>query len=183
MSLYLINVRFINNSLTPSIMKRALFLGRFQPFHKGHLVDVEKASNENDKVVIVIGSSQYSNTIDNPFSVRERGEMINRTLKANNISNYKITAVDDINNDDEYVEHVDKFVPEYESVYTHNNLTKKLFGEKNYKIVWVDLINDISATKIRDRIINNKNWKELLPKEVVNYLEEIKGVERIKEIN
>lgn len=163
-------------------MKRALFLGRFQPFHRGHLVDVEKASSENHEVVIVIGSAQHNNTTENPFSVKEREEMINRTLKANNISNYKIITVDDINNDDEYVEHVNQFVPEYESVYTHNDLTKKLFGEKNYKIVWVKLINNISATKIRNRIMKNENWKELLPKEVSDYLEEINGIERIKKI-
>ena len=39
-------------------MKRALFIGRFQPFHKAHLSDVKLALKECDKIIIAIGSSQ-----------------------------------------------------------------------------------------------------------------------------
>jgi len=160
-------------------MTTALFLGRFQPFHLGHLEDVKRASKENHKVIIVIGSSQHTNTTDNPFSADEREEMIQRVLKASNISNYIIIQIEDILNDDEYVDYVESSVPLYDNVYTHNELTKKLFEEKN-KIVWVDLINSISATKIRDRVLNNENWKELVPKQVSDFLEEINGIKRIK---
>jgi len=163
-------------------MATALFLGRFQPFHRGHLEDVKRASGENDKVIIVIGSAQHSNTKENPFSAEERKEMIEITLKANNITNYEIIAVDDINSDDEYVGHVEKFIPKCQSVYTHNTLTKKLFG-KRYRIVWVELFRNINSTDIRERIIKNKEWQDLVPGEVVSYFEEINGTERIRKIN
>ena len=39
-------------------MSRALFIGRFQPFHNAHLADIKKILKENDEVLIAIGSSQ-----------------------------------------------------------------------------------------------------------------------------
>ncbi|MEM1589096.1 MAG: adenylyltransferase/cytidyltransferase family protein, partial [Candidatus Bathyarchaeia archaeon] len=48
--------------------KRGLFVGRFQPFHKGHLQAVKEILDEVDELVIVVGSAQYSHRIDNPFT-------------------------------------------------------------------------------------------------------------------
>ena len=48
----------------------ALFIGRFQPFHSGH-VDAIKQISEKE-IIIGIGSSQYSGTDDNPYSFEER---------------------------------------------------------------------------------------------------------------
>ncbi|MEM2571402.1 MAG: adenylyltransferase/cytidyltransferase family protein, partial [Thermoproteota archaeon] len=47
-------------------MRRALFIGRFQPFHKGHLYSVKHILKEFDEVVVTIAAAQYSYTIDNP---------------------------------------------------------------------------------------------------------------------
>ena len=55
---------------------RALFIGRFQPFHKGHLKIIQQASETYDQILVGIGSSQYSHTVDNPFTAEERTEMI-----------------------------------------------------------------------------------------------------------
>ena len=51
---------------------KALFIGRFQPFHNGHLKVVQEILKEFDEVIIGIGSSKYSGTLDNPFSGEER---------------------------------------------------------------------------------------------------------------
>ena len=40
--------------------KRGLFVGRFQPFHLGHLDMVKYALTEVDELIIVIGSAQDS---------------------------------------------------------------------------------------------------------------------------
>ena len=56
--------------------KRGLFLGRFQPFHLGHLDVIKQALKMVDELVIVIGSAQYSHTFENPFTDSEREEMI-----------------------------------------------------------------------------------------------------------
>ena len=75
-------------------MKTALFIGRFQPFHIGHLKVIKWILKKYDKVIIVIGTSQESNTDKNPFSIEERKEMINKTLKTENIEKYEIIDIE-----------------------------------------------------------------------------------------
>lgn len=57
-----------------------LYIGRFQPFHKGHLSIVRKALEECDTLVLAIGSAQASRTKRNPFSFEERKIFIWRSL-------------------------------------------------------------------------------------------------------
>lgn len=47
--------------------KTALFVGRFQPFHLGHLKVIKDILKKNDFIVIAIGSSDEKNTDKNPF--------------------------------------------------------------------------------------------------------------------
>ena len=53
-----------------------LFVGRFQPFHDAHLQIIQNALKEVEKLIIGVGSSQYSETAENPFTYEERKEMI-----------------------------------------------------------------------------------------------------------
>ena len=55
--------------------RNALIIGRFQPFHNGHLM-VLKAMASKYSPVVAIGSAQLSHTADNPFTAGERYEMI-----------------------------------------------------------------------------------------------------------
>ncbi|RLF01945.1 MAG: nicotinamide-nucleotide adenylyltransferase, partial [Thermoprotei archaeon] len=57
-------------------MGRGLFVGRFQPFHLGHLKALRWILEREDEVIICIGSAQYSHSLRNPFTVGERVEMI-----------------------------------------------------------------------------------------------------------
>jgi len=161
-------------------MTTALFIGRFQPFHKGHLKDIKEILKQADEVIIGIGSSQHSHTKENPFTVDERIRMIEDTLIEENISNYTIFPIPDIDNHSKWVEHVTDLVPKFDIVFTRNDFTEKLFKKKGYKVKKLELVKGISATIIRNKMLNNKNWEELLPKAVVKYLEEINGKKRIK---
>ncbi len=74
-------------------------LGRFQPFHNGHLKCVKEALNNSDKLLIVIGSSQESRTERNPFSLLERKTMIKEIFKNEGIDLNRIEFIglDDLN--------------------------------------------------------------------------------------
>ncbi|MGF3523208.1 MAG: adenylyltransferase/cytidyltransferase family protein, partial [Candidatus Bathyarchaeia archaeon] len=63
---------------------RGLYVGRFQPFHLGHLDAIQKILEEVEEIVIVIGSSQYSHNIHNPFTAGERLVMIRKALEEAN---------------------------------------------------------------------------------------------------
>jgi nicotinamide-nucleotide adenylyltransferase len=162
---------------------KGLFLGRFQPFHKGHLHIIKKALEQVDELIIIIGSSQYSNTADNPFSTEEREKMIRAALDSEGITAYKIIPIPDIHSDDEYVDHVKTFTPEFEVVFASDNkLTEKLFSEKGYKVVVDERYDGITATKIRDMMLKGENWQELIPDAIVEVIKKINGVERIKKL-
>ena len=58
---------------------KALYIGRFQPFHNVHLKILQKFTKKYDEIIIGIGSAQYSNTLDNPFTLEERKLMIRKS--------------------------------------------------------------------------------------------------------
>ncbi|MCL4518781.1 MAG: adenylyltransferase/cytidyltransferase family protein, partial [Thaumarchaeota archaeon] len=58
-----------------------LFIGRFQPFHLGHLSTVKFALKHVKQLYILVGSSQKSHELKNPFTAGERILMIRNALK------------------------------------------------------------------------------------------------------
>ena len=162
-------------------MKRGLFVGRFQPFHLGHLSDIKNALEEVDELIIGIGSSNEEYTKENPFTVKERVEMINLVLAVNNIKKYVVFTIPDVHDDKKWVKHIETLVPEFDVVYTGNKWTERCFKEAS-KIKKVKILKGISSTIIRNKILKNQNWEKLVPKEVVDYISRIKGIGRIKRI-
>lgn len=56
--------------------KYGVFIGRFQPFHNGHLAVVNDALSQVDKLIIVIGSANTAKNVKNPWSAKQRQDMI-----------------------------------------------------------------------------------------------------------
>jgi len=54
----------------------AVYIGRFQPFHNGHLSVVKRAYEVANRVLVLVGSSNTSINMRNPFTYEERMEMI-----------------------------------------------------------------------------------------------------------
>ncbi len=161
-------------------MSRGLFIGRFQPFHNGHLSKIESFQEEVDELLIGIGSSQYGYTKENPFTLEERIEMIENAV----IGNCRIIPIPDINNFSEWVSHVEKLCKRFDVVYAGNEtITKKLFESKGHKVVnWERDKNGISGTSVRKAIAKEENWKNMVPKSTSNLIDRIDGVKRIKNI-
>ncbi|MBN1155983.1 nicotinamide-nucleotide adenylyltransferase [Candidatus Woesearchaeota archaeon] len=152
-------------------MTTALFIGRFQPLHKGHLRIIRKAAKENKKVIIVIGSAQYSGTRDNPFSAKQRKEMIIETLKGEKIKNYKIILIKDIHCDGSWVSHVINHTGNFDKVYAaESKKTNELFKKAGYKVISTKRLYGISSTKIRKRMRDGKDWERSVPEAVREYL-------------
>ena len=119
------------------IKAKALYIGRFQPFHLGHLDAINQILKHEDFLIIAIGSAQYSHTKENPFTAKERQKMIIASLKSAKINpkKYKVISIKNIENFDAWPNHVDSLTPKYENIYTGSKLVKSLFkAQKCHKI-------------------------------------------------
>jgi nicotinamide-nucleotide adenylyltransferase len=163
-------------------MKRGLFIGRFQPLHNAHLEDIKSALKEVDELIIGVGSSNVKRNKENPFTFEERVKMIDSVLLKKFIRNCYIFPVPDFNDDEKWVQYIEKEIPKFDIVYTGNSWTHRCFKKFGYKVNKVEIIDGISSTIIRDLINGNKEWKKLVPKEVVKFIEGIRGEEKIRKI-
>ena len=53
-----------------------VYVGRFQPFHNGHLETLRQAAEAGKEIIFVIGSANAAPTPVNPFPADERISMI-----------------------------------------------------------------------------------------------------------
>ena len=68
------------------------FIGRFQPFHMGHMAVVDEALKRAKKVALVLGSHDQPRNTRNPFTTAERIEMIT-AVYPNEVANGRIVFV------------------------------------------------------------------------------------------
>jgi nicotinamide-nucleotide adenylyltransferase len=163
---------------------KALFIGRFQPFHNGHLRVVQSLSSKYDELIIGIGSSQDRETVENPFSEEERVWMITHSLDAAGIHNYRIIAIPDIHDPPRWVAHVRALVPDFDVAIANNPFTKGLFVKKGYPVEGTPSFEGsrFSGKEIRRRMLHDEPWDDLVPDAVRNIIQDIDGVQRIKTI-
>ncbi|MBU0671372.1 MAG: nicotinamide-nucleotide adenylyltransferase [Patescibacteria group bacterium] len=154
--------------------KKALFIGRFQPLHIGHINALKQIETnpEVDEIIIGVGSSQYSNTEDNPYSFEQREIFINKVLKGKLGKPYKIIAIPDIHDEKNWVAHVQKIIPDFDLVFTGNDWVGELFKEKNIPLREIKFNVDVSGTDLR-RLMREKDekWKEYVPEELIEEIE------------
>ena len=165
---------------------RGLYVGRFQPFHLGHLHAIKHILSNVDEVIIVIGSAQYSHRLDNPFTAGERVTMICKALMEAQItpSKYLIIPIRDLHVHMMWVAEVRGYTPRFEVVYSNESLTCRLFMEAGFPVKSIPFSKRHLhlATEVRERILRNESWTELVPNSVADYIREIDGVGRMRDL-
>ena len=108
--------------------RRGLMLGRFQPFHRGHLALARQILQECDELVIAIGSAQFNFIEKDPFTAGERVLMIHRGLAADglDLSRCYIIPVPNDDNNARWLAGLRSMLPEFDVLYTGNNYVKHL---------------------------------------------------------
>ncbi len=163
---------------------KGLFIGRFQPFHNGHLAIVKQMVDECDDIIIGVGSAQDELKPDDPLSGGERITMIERTLDSEGITNFEIHPIPDINCYPAWPHYVRGILPHFDRVYANSGVVKRLFDSIRVEVVEVEPMNREvwRGTEIRRRMLEGGEWKGLVPEAVAEYLEDINMKERIKPV-
>ena len=161
-----------------------LLIGRFQPFHLGHLDAVLFGLSRTENLFIGIGSSNKSNERRNPFSAEERREMIISSIEPSMAGRLKIFDIPDVGDHEKWTFEIDKIVPKYDIIFTNDEFTKTLFEKREMNVVPVVLKDreKFSGTNIRELIADDKNWQDLVPRGTKKVLDKIDAKERLKNL-
>ena len=177
---------------------RAFFIGRFQPCHLGHVEVLRNILREVDELIVGIGSAQESHTLDNPFTAGERMLMVSKAIDelidemvengeiGEEVRRKKVYIVplEDIYRNSLWVSHVRSMVPPFSVVYSNNPLVIRLFREAGVEVKSTKLYRrfEYQGTEIRRRMLEGDDWRRFVPECVAEVIEEVGGVERIREI-
>ncbi|MDR2579496.1 MAG: bifunctional nicotinamide-nucleotide adenylyltransferase/Nudix hydroxylase [Fibromonadaceae bacterium] len=84
-----------------------IYIGRFQPLHNGHLAIIRKALEQTERLLLFVGSHEVCRSLRNPFTTKERLEMLKISLTETELK--KIT-----------------FIPLHDSNYNHSEWVKEV---------------------------------------------------------
>jgi len=163
---------------------RGLLIGRFQPFHKGHLEVVRKvrADRPTAPLLIGVGTADESYTWENPFTAGERVEMIERALAEAKVEHAVLVPIADISRHALWVNYLEALLPTFDRVYTNNPLTRLLFERSGYLVESPPLFDRarFEGVRIREQLAEGGAWKDAVPPSVATYLEEIGAPARLQ---
>ena len=117
-----------------------IVLGRFQPFHNGHVAMIEAALSHQKTLRICIGSSQAEQSLDNPWTADEREEMIRVWLAGRDV---EIVHVPDLGDPPNYVRHAEKFHGPPGTIFTTDEDTASLYRAADWSVIVGDLVQRI----------------------------------------
>lgn len=149
-----------------------LLVGRFQPFHLGHMSALRFALGTADRLWIGIGSSNRPPEAANPFTAAERREMILSSVDAGTAERIEIYDIPDVENHVRWLDLIDEIVPPFGVVFTNDRLTERLYSERRrrgtVRAVRIPFLNrdELSGTRIRNMIgggAPRSDWQRLVP--------------------
>lgn len=161
-----------------------LLIGRFQPFHLGHLEALRFALSKVDKLWIGLGSSNKPLQKNNPFSIEERKEMILSSIDDSIKNNIEIFFIPDFEDHKKWADHIDTLVPKFDIVFTNDKMTEFLYMKRNVRVSPIPFLDRdiLSGTNIRDLIVGDQPWEHLVPNGTKKFLNKINAKERLKNL-
>ncbi|MDO9028181.1 MAG: pantetheine-phosphate adenylyltransferase, partial [Candidatus Roizmanbacteria bacterium] len=151
----------------------ALIVGRFQPFHKGHLFLIKKALEKSDKIVIGIGSSNICDE-NNPIDFETRKKIIKTVVYKEKIEEkiIKIVPLDDFFDDEKWLKNLEKQVSKFDIALGNNEWTNKILKRAGYKVLRVNYYKRslYEGWRIRKLIKQGKSWQDRVPEYLIKII-------------
>lgn len=146
-----------------------VFIGRFQPAHNAHIEIIREALERAENVIVCIGSAFQPRTPKDPFSAREREDMIASTIDETEVHRLHFRYVADKRyNDQQWALDIQDGVNEivYDTVgpdeasigiigHQKDDSTFYLDMFPQWDFIDIDNIEDLHATSIRDYYFND----------------------------
>ncbi|MDH3610299.1 MAG: nicotinamide-nucleotide adenylyltransferase [Nitrosopumilus sp.] len=166
---------------------RGLMMGRFQPFHLGHLDLIKQILKDCDEVIIVVTSSQFNYLEKDPFTAGERIEMIHDSVMESDVDLNRciILSLENQFNVATWLSYLKSMVPHFDRVYSGNDYVKMLLADSGIEVVTPEFLDrsQFNATNIRSMIICNGPWEKTVPPTVFQFIKKINGKNRLQIIN
>ena len=141
-----------------------VYIGRFQPFHTGHLALLLQALALGAKVVVVLGSDSDERTLKNPLFAFERQQVIVSSLSAPDAQRVVFAAVPDFKDNAAWVAAVQAAVTEHapgaEKVALIGHFKDASSYYLNHFPAWslesVERANSLDATAVRNVMFDQR---------------------------
>ena len=149
------------------------YIGRFQPFHKGHYNALKWILRREGSVVLCIGSAQHSHKPENPFTYAERYEMIWLQLREDGLlEKVAIVGVPDSEMHSTWVSLLLHYCPKFRMAYSNEPLTVRLLKEAGVPVHPIPFFDRkvYEATRIRKLMASGEDWHSLVPPKVYEYI-------------
>ena len=155
-----------------------LLIGRFQPFHNGHLWLIKHALKFIDKLVIGIGSANVQDK-NNSFTYKERKKMVKEVVRREfvvaahfNSLVTKIVPLDDFHNDEKWFQNTLRQTGPVAVVIGNNEWVNGIFEKRGYPILRVGYYKRylLEGEKIRELMKTGRSWQKRVPDYLVGII-------------
>ena len=152
--------------------KTALFIGRFQPFHNGHLYSLKKCLDIAEKVVVAVGSSQESGTENNPWGYKIRKQMVCEVVRELGVDARiaRICSCPDNPSDKAWLADLIRRAGYFDVVVSNNDWVLSIFKESGYPVYESGLHNrdELEGVKVRALMrAGDEGWRKRVSSGVV----------------
>lgn len=160
-------------------------MGRFQPFHLGHLHAIQYALASVDRLWVAIGSSNRTAQPQNPFSAAERRNMITSSVDDAIMRRIGIFEIPDLDDHQRWAQSISRSVPRFDVIFTNDETTAHIYRRREITVEPIPFADRqmLSGTEIRRRIYCNEHWQECVPDGTREVLFNIGAVARLKACN
>lgn len=149
---------------------KGLIIGRFQPFHNGHLGMIRWCASRCDNLVIGIGSSNKSRTFRNPFSYDERKFMIENSLDLK--IPYEIKGIPDFGNSKKWIAWIDDNIL-FDVFMSNSKPELDEFNNYGFETAKIKYENKaIRGTHIREMMLEQEDISKYVPPVVAKFVKD-----------
>ena len=161
-------------------------MGRYQPFHLGHMALAEQAMAECDDIIIAVTSAQYNYLEKDPFTVGERIEMIRNAMRESGADpgRYMILGLENQHNVATWPAYLKAALPSFQRVYSGNPYVAMLLQDHGTEVVQPKMLDRerFNATALRRMMASGGGWRSRVPPAVARFIESVGGENRIRTI-